>query len=313
MGIKNLFKLIQKYSPNAITKKKINEYTGKVIGFDANLLIYKLIYAIRKNGYDLENNNIVVTHIHALLLKLIALHKYDIDAIFVFDGMMPDIKSDTVEQRNKFFWEMQQKYYKAVTQDEKKKYYFVKSNITKREVNDCIELIGIFGFKVMMADGEADGQLAYLVNRGIVNYVATEDMDILVFGGNNILKQFTVSSKKYITEISLEEVLKGFDMNQDELINLAILLGCDYCPTLKGIGTMGAYGLIKKYGSIDNIPDVVVKFDYHEVIDYFKYPPVVEIEYTTHGTVDIAKLRDYLEKHQFKPSYIQNVLNKLDP
>ena len=76
MGIKFLIKIIEKYSPEAITYTKINNYNNHILAIDANLLIYKMIYAIRKQGYDLKNGNKIVTHIHALLLKLFGFKKY---------------------------------------------------------------------------------------------------------------------------------------------------------------------------------------------------------------------------------------------
>ena len=57
MGIKNLMKLIRKYASESIKKTKIDEYKDKIIGIDTNLMLYKLIYGIRTNGYDIKNNN----------------------------------------------------------------------------------------------------------------------------------------------------------------------------------------------------------------------------------------------------------------
>lgn len=38
-----------------------------------------------------------------------------------------------------------------------------------------------------------------------------------------------------------------------KFIDLCILLGCDYCDTIKGIGPKTALKLIKEYKSIENI------------------------------------------------------------
>lgn len=92
MGIKNFMKIIHKYSTGSITYTKITDYKNKTIAIDMNLLIYKMIYAIRKNGYDLKNNDIIVTHIHAMLQKMFGFIKYKITPVFVFDGMAPQIK-----------------------------------------------------------------------------------------------------------------------------------------------------------------------------------------------------------------------------
>ena len=89
MGVKNLMKLLEKKVPGSISYKKITDYKNKKFGVDANLLIYKIVFAIRKNGYDLKKGDIITTHIHGFLQKLIAFKKYNIKTIFVFDSYFP--------------------------------------------------------------------------------------------------------------------------------------------------------------------------------------------------------------------------------
>ena len=63
---------------------------------------------------------------------------------------------------------------------------------------------------------------------------------------------------------------------------MCILLGCDYCDTIRGIGPKRALQLIKQYGDIETIlkhldtkkyvvPD---NFPYKEVRELFKSPDV---------------------------------------
>lgn len=314
MGIKNLMKIIQRYAPEAITNNKINSYKNSIVAIDANLLIYKTVYAIRKNGYDIKNKDKSVTHIFGFLQKIKGFIKYNITPIFVFDGVAPEIKKNTLKQRAEFQSYMQQKYYKAITQDEKKKYYFMKSNISYNEIIDVMELITLFGYTIIEAPGEADPELANLNINKLVDYVITDDMDILIFGGNIMLKNFTVSDKKYIQKIDLNVFKKITSLNQDQLIDLAILLGCDYCPTVKGIGTIGAYNLIQKYKNIENIikdKNICLPYDYQKARQYFKFPQVVP--YNTINikslNVDITKFTKFLQKHQFKQDYIENILS----
>lgn len=42
-------------------------------------------------------------------------------------------------------------------------------------------------------------------------------------------------------------------MSMDQFVDLCILLGCDYCPTIRGIGPKKAFDLIVQYKSIENI------------------------------------------------------------
>lgn len=42
-------------------------------------------------------------------------------------------------------------------------------------------------------------------------------------------------------------------MTQEQFIDLCILLGCDYCGNIRGIGPKKSVELIKQYGSIEEI------------------------------------------------------------
>ena len=44
-------------------------------------------------------------------------------------------------------------------------------------------------------------------------------------------------------------------MNHDEFIDMCILCGCDYCPTIPKVGPVRAMKYIQKYKSIDNLID----------------------------------------------------------
>lgn len=315
MGIRNLMILLKRFAPESISYTSIDNYSNKVIGIDANLLIYKMIYAIRLNGYDIKNNERVVTHIHVLLSKLFGFIKYNITPVFVFDGMPPLIKNSTLEKRKEFQKMMSDKYNRAFNDLEKKKYYFMKSNISEEEINECIELINIFGYTVVDSIEEADSQLVAMGDK--LDYIASDDMDILIFGGKNLLKNFSVDKKKTIQEISLKNFKDLTNLNQKQLVDLAILLGCDYCSTTKGIGTIGAYKLIQKHKSIEGISSKTdYKFDstYIKVRKYFNNPLVMNSNKIKINKVNInyKKLEQYLKDMNYESKYIDKVFDKLD-
>lgn len=312
MGIKNLSKVILKFAPNSIKYKKIENYKNRIIGIDTNLMAYKMIYAIRKNGYDLKNKEIVVTHIHGIIQKLVAFKIYNITPIFVFDGIPPSIKEKTLRERKVFKDFMEQKYLTAVTQDEKKKYYFMKSDITAQELDEISELIDIFGYNIIDSKEEADSQLASLSKDGIIDSVATDDLDILIFGGRLVLKNFTVSPEKKIQEINLQKLLKELSLTQEQLIDIGILLGCDYCPTVKGIGPVNSYKLIKKYGSIDNLVEegiIKLNLNYKKVKAYFLNPKIEKYstEIIRNDPLDYQRLDEFLKKYGYDEKYVKNI------
>lgn len=320
MGIKNLIKLIDRYSPNAIKYTKITNYKNTVLGVDANLMIYKMVYAIRKNGYDLRKSTNTVTHIHTMLQKLYGFRKYGIQPIFVFDSGFPEIKSQTMKTRNEFQKMMKIKYNKAETEDERKKYYFMKSDITQSEIDECKILIDIFGYQIIDSVEEADTELSNLSKRGLIEAIITDDMDILVFGGKIILKNFTVSDKKKIQQIDLDTVLNTLDISLSQFVDISVMLGCDYCFGAKGVGPIKGYELIKKYKSLQYLMDnkIIANIDnVDKALKYFKHPPK-----KTMGKIDkIDKVKkfnedrfiDFLEKKGYTLMEINVLLKKLVP
>lgn len=319
MGIKNFFKVVRKYAPSAIKQTNITKYAGKKIGIDANLMLYKLIFAIRKHGYDLKNDGVITTHIHTTLLKLIAFKRYGIKSIFVFDGEPPDMKKKVLEERDKHWAKLRKQYESAESEEEKKKYFQFYKGITEKEINDVMKLLLIFDCVVIKAKGEADSLLASLYKEGIVDYIVTDDPDILAFGGGIILKNFHVDKNKLIEEINLKDVLKGLKLSMDSLIDFSVLLGTDYCPKIKGVGMIKAYSLIKQYGSLEKIEkneEIILPPLCQKSREYYKNPPHVSIKnrdkiVAKNINVNKEKLTQFLIKFKYNDEKIKKIFDRL--
>ncbi|MEQ2172618.1 Elongation of fatty acids protein 2 [Goodea atripinnis] len=95
--------------------------------------------------------------------------------------------------------------------------------------------MGIHGLAKLIAD-HAPGAIK---EQDIKNY----------FGNSNITPFSTFKSSKYLCSRGLTfQFLFIF-----QFIDLCILLGCDYCGTIKGIGPKRAIDLIRQHGSIEEI------------------------------------------------------------
>ena len=102
----------------------------------------------------------------------------------------------------------------------------------------------------------------YLLVRNKIAYAAySEDMDFLTFGCPILLKK-----GNKLQELRLDTVLKDLDINYNSFINLTILLGCDYSPTIKGIGYKTAYKLIKEHNNISTIINKNTKYNFLKII-----------------------------------------------
>jgi flap endonuclease-1 len=312
MGVKNFIRFIEKYAPGAIRYKKISDYQGLRIGIDANLFIYKIIYGIRVRGYDLKNDDLVITHIHSMLLKFMGFLKYNIRPIFVFDNMMPSIKSNALKKRAIAKKKMILKHKSSKTKEGKRKYYYASTSLTSGEIDDCKKLILIFGYNYINAKEEADSQLVNLLKNNLIDLIVSDDMDILLFGGNLMLKNFTIDSKKYIQQIDLDLILSESRITMDQLIQIGLLHGTDYCE--KNLSSS------KAYHTVINGPNVSVidpRDDCQEAYEYFINAPThnshnIQINQINFDLCpDTEKLSSFLSKHRFKDDYIDLMIKNV--
>lgn len=278
MGIKNLYKLITDYAPDSITNTKISDYKNKVIVIDASLVIYQYVIAIRNTGNDFVNNNgEMTTHILGIVNKSLMLLNLDILPIFVFDGKAPKLKKLTLKNRKLLKEKNLKKLEDCDYDNEEDRIKIFKKcyTITKEHKLQIKEMLDLFGIPFFESSTEADVLCAQLVKENKAYAVSSEDMDILTFGSPILIRG--LSQKKSTKEINLMKVLKDFNMSTDEFIDLCILLGCDYLPTIPRIGPKRAFDLIKYYGSIENFLEnesskynIPEDFNYIEVRNYFK-------------------------------------------
>ena len=323
MGVKNLFKLITQHAPDSITFKNIKDYNKKYIVLDASMIIYQYVIAIRSTGSDLQDKNGKLTsHILGVLSKTFMLLKYDIFPIFVFDGKPPEIKYNTIKNRKNLKKKNLEKL-ETASEEDKIKYFKRSFSITKEQTNEVKEILKLFGIPIIEAPSEADPLCAKIVKDKFGYGVASEDMDLLVFGSPILIRN--LSGRKKVIEINLDSFLKKMDITHDQLIDLSILLGCDYSSTIPKIGPKRAYDIIKEHKSIENflendkkvksgyykIPD---EFNYEEARNFFKNPPLKKVSKNDFKLKKpkYNKIKEVMvDKYNFKLNQVNKYINMI--
>lgn len=322
MGVKKFYNVIKEYAPNSISIKRLEDYKNKTIAVDGNLMIYKNIMGIRKAGYDIMSGNKSITHIHSMYNKLKKFKEYKIKVIFVFDGEPPQLKLSTLENRDVVRDIMKKKYTNAKSINDKKKYFYLGADITENEIKESIELIKIFGFNVIYAKSEADTVLAKLSQLNIVDAVVTDDADILIYGGQVLLKKFTTDSKKKFYQIDLNIIKKQIGFNQDQLILLALLLGTDYNTNIKNIGPKKAPILIKKYKTLNelyknNIVPIDIRDNFTKSYNLFREHYIsnsmenISIKIIKNTTINKKALKNFLIKNNYSNKKVDIMIKAL--
>jgi flap endonuclease-1 len=321
MGIKSLLKFLENQE-NIVNEVTYDKLQYKKIAIDISIILYQVIIAIRNSGSDLTNKQGEITsHILGLFNKTIYLLKKNIIPIYIFDGKPPLLKNKVLQLRRNIKEKSYIKYKECENEDDKIKYFKRTVTISRLQIQQTKELLDLMGVPYINAPEEADSQCAYLAKNGYVDGVLTEDMDILTFGSPIIYRNLS-SYKKPTLEINLNNMLEKLDLTYDQFVEFCILLGCDYCESIKFIKANDMYAFYMKF---KNIPDTLnylseqghnIKSytNYLEIKEYFKTDNkiITNIENLELKNPNLKKLEDILiNKYGLIKSKIIHKLNFL--
>uniref|UniRef100_A0A4W5K5P4 Flap endonuclease 1 n=1 Tax=Hucho hucho TaxID=62062 RepID=A0A4W5K5P4_9TELE len=313
MGIHGLAKLIADQAPSAIKEQDIKNYFGRKIAIDASMCMYQFLVAVRQDGNVLQNEDGETTsHLMGMFYRTIRMLEHGIKPVYVFDGKPPQLKSGELEKRGERRAEAEKLLAQAQEAGEQEnidKFSKRLVKVTRQHNDECKKLLTLMGVPYIEAPCEAEASCAALVKAGKVFATATEDMDGLTFGTGVLLRHLTASEAKYY---SIQFVF----------IDLCILLGCDYCGTIKGIGPKRAIDLIRQHGSIEEILENIdpskhpapEDWLYKEARGLFLQPDVVDC-----STVDLkwsepdedALIQFMCAEKQFSEDRIKNGCKKI--
>ncbi|CAH0746830.1 unnamed protein product [Bemisia tabaci] len=259
MGIQGLSKLIQDVAPGAVKESEIKTHFGRKVAIDASMSLYQFLIAVRSEGAQLTSvDGETTSHLMGTFYRTIRLVEAGIKPVYVFDGKPPTLKSGELDKRKERREEAEKALKVAedagdLEQIDKFNRRLVK--VTSTHNQECKELLKLMGIPFITAPCEAEAQCAALVKDGKVYATATEDMDALTFGSTVLLRHLTFSEarKMPVQEFHFQKVLDGLELNREEFIDLCILLGCDYCDSIRGIGPKRAIDLIKQHRNIETI------------------------------------------------------------
>lgn len=120
-------------------------------------------------------------------------------------------------------------------------------NVTHEMASNLMKAARKLGVESVVAPYEADAQLVYLEKSGLVDFIISEDSDLIVFGAQKVFLKMTPSGHGDLFDADCVELclqankrLKGNFLPQ-KLLFSAILSGCDYLKNLPGIGLIKAW------------------------------------------------------------------------
>jgi 5'-3' exonuclease len=253
MGIKYLSRIIKELG--VVRKVNLSILTGTTIVIDCSHIIYKLWYTIslkemKKRNIlteEISEDDLINKFMKSLFIFIKKLYEYEIDPIFVFDGIPPQEKKDTIasrkyaKEKNMELFNNLKREYNSIQdiQDKNKikmeaeKKYLQSSKIPMYNLRMSIKLfLRTIGVEFYEAKEEAEKLCTKLVLNKKADVVFSSDTDNLVLGCPILITEIR---DKLVQIIYLDEVLERLNLTYDDFKFICILSGCDYNKNIPNV------------------------------------------------------------------------------
>jgi flap endonuclease-1 len=256
-------------------KRELNysELAGNVVAIDAPNIIMSFFTFTQKPKYNIKSPYILdrtqrpISHLYGLLYRVNFYYSKKVLPIFCFDGIDSPLK-------------------KLITKDRLREYLFAKEwyhyNLFEGNVErarsvalsreymwptimiESKQLLGAMGVPYIESPAAAEAQCAQLVKDEVAKYSVSQDLDSLVFGCPSLIHNLSKSLRRKVQGkwkyhkitpmvIDLKDTLTQLNISYFQLVDMALLIGNDYCKGVKGIGPKKALALIKNYNNLETV------------------------------------------------------------
>lgn len=288
MGIKNFSKVFEHHG-----EIKIKDLRNKTVAVDAMYQLHRLAHPFKAaaNATLTAPDGSMTNHINGLLALILNLKKAGAKQVWIFDnpGEGHDSLKDIEVERRRSCQQLAKKKLDDIVakvelfsdseddadEETMKKKNELAINRNKYEraafsldiymINDLKYMLDCFGVPWIEAPSgfEAEQFAAYITqqpHKGIsADAVLTPDPDCLLFGAKQMIK----NDKQKFYKYNLSQLLKDNKLDQDRLIKIGVILGCDFAEKTPGVGPKT---VLKKYATIEMSERQL------EAVEYFKKP-----------------------------------------
>jgi len=244
---------------------------GRRLAVDGNGKLYQFLALIRlRDGTPLRDpSGRTTSHLSGLFFRVTRLiADFGVQLVFVFDGAPPALKAADLAKRRAVRARYEEELAEARAAGDLARAYSkatMTSRLSREMVAEAMTLLDLLGIPAIVAPSEGEAQAAHMARAGRVWAAVSKDFDTLLFGAPRLVRFMTISGREFLPGrgtfrpitpemIELEALLPSLGITREQLVDLAILVGTDFNPGIKGIGPKKALGLMKKYGAIEAMP-----------------------------------------------------------
>ncbi|XP_052797186.1 flap endonuclease GEN homolog 1-like [Mya arenaria] len=221
MGVHGLWDVLE---PAGEKDVLVTILKGKIVAVDLGVWIMEASGLRVNKTYDL--------HTRTIFYRTLFLLSHGVRLVFVFDGQAPDVKQQTLRKR-------QQAAGSSSVNCERQ--------IFSKLMTRCEKLGKSLGIPCIQSPGEGEAMCAFLDKTGLVDGTFTHDSDYFCYGGKTMYRLHSKENKSYKMDVYTSSGIEAaLGLCQDDMVGLALLLGCDYdLQGVPGVGGKKALALCK--------------------------------------------------------------------
>ncbi|KAL7753267.1 Rad2 nuclease [Sorochytrium milnesiophthora] len=267
MGISGLLPLLRSVQKTV----HVGSLKGQQVGVDAYVWLHRGAFSC---AMELCTAKPTLKYLNYCVHQVQMLLHYGVRPYIVFDGGYLPMKAGTEESRRLNREKRRAEglaLLRAGQKAEAAKCFQKCVDVTPEMAYQLIKALRRLNVPYVVAPYEADAQLAYLERQGIISAIITEDSDMLVFGCKRIIYkldkygegvQIDRADLPSTTEVSL------IGWTDDLFRQMCILSGCDYLPSIVGLGLRKAHSYLTKHKSVARLLQAVRMDGYVVPADY---------------------------------------------
>lgn len=319
-----------KLKPILVAHQKTLDQLAGTYAVDAYNALYQFLTIIRgPDGTPLQNQNHEITsHLSGLFYRTCALMEKNITPIYVFDGVPSELKAKTIAERVEKKMEAEELLRKAREEGRMADAAMLAqrtTRLTRPMVKQSQKLLELMGLPWVQAPSEGEAQAAGMAKNKLVDAVASQDFDALLFGAPTFVRNLTFSGRRklprrnqYVTvypeAYSLKENLESLKLTQQQLVWAGILIGTDFNDGISGIGPKKALKLVQDAKTFKQVNEKLdAPIDYEPLEDLFLHPPYQDVQQSQlkRKPPDLAGIKQFMvDENDFGLERIQSTLEK---
>jgi len=267
MGIKDLLKELK---PIMKTDAHLSHFRGKRAGVDASCWLHRSAHSC---AWELVSGKGSDKYLKFLLKCIDCLQRNGVIPIIVFDGAQLPMKANEEHRRGVDRDNALREAMEADRmRDWQRRHQAAQRAVrtTKEMLKGFIDLCVENAVKFVCSPYEADAQLGYMYKHNQIDFVISEDSDLILYGVREVFYKLDVNGGGNGHYLNLDEIrnyrpprdvkksAKSMDLclflkrypDLLEMIHVCVLSGCDYLNSLPGIGLKTA---VKKSNAIRKV------------------------------------------------------------